>query len=429
MILNTDILIVGSGVGGATLAKELAEKGKKVLIVERGRFFSRNQIGSEILAVKFYDRGGLWSKTKNDVYYYRALMVGGTSIVSCGNAVKSLEKEFKKLGLDLTEEFREANKDLGVRTVPGSFIGRGTKKIMQAAKKLGFMMEPMPKLINFKKCVSCGNCVLGCLTGAKWTALDYLKQARDSGVSLLERMNVAKVLISKGKAIGIEAYNHKGEKTRIFSNVVILSAGGIGTPIILQNSGIKAGKKLFLDLFNVTFGLTKDAGLSRELTMAAVSHNKGFILSPFIDTPAVLASVVPVSLRRHLKILLNHNRMLGMMVKINDDSVGKVRKNGLIEKNVTGNDRAKLDKGTKISKEILIQAGVDPKTIMTTKIRGAHPGGTAAIGEIVNNNLETRVKGLFVCDASILPVAPGLPPIVTIVALAKKLAKKITKKR
>jgi len=58
-------------------------------------------------------------------------------------------------------------------------------------------------------------------------------------------------------------------------------------------------------------------------------------------------------------------------------------------------------------------------------VQGAHPGGTAAIGEVVDTNLETKVSGLFVCDASVLPAAPGLPPMLTIGALAKYLGKKL----
>ena len=54
---------------------------------------------------------------------------------------------------------------------------------------------------------------------------------------------------------------------------------------------------------------------------------------------------------------------------------------------------------------------------------GGHSGGTAAIGELVNNNLQPEVNNLFADDASALPTAPGLPPILTIVALAKRLAK------
>jgi choline dehydrogenase-like flavoprotein len=423
--LNSNIIIVGAGVGGATLAKELSQRGKKVLVIEKGHSFPQDKTGTELFISRYYDRFGFRCKTVEGVHYYRTIMLGGTSIVSCGNAVESLKKEFKKTGIDLTREFQETSKDLNIKPVPKNFLGKGTQKIMRAAEKLGFKMEPMPKLIDFKKCVSCGNCVLGCRTNAKWTARHYLNKAIDSGVSLMEGMNVTKVLISKGRVRGVEGYNQSGEKTVILADLVVLSAGGIGTPIILQNSGIKAGKKLFLDLFNVTFGVTKEQGSSRELTMAAVSHNKGFILSPFIDAPFALASVVPLPLRRYLKIMLLHKNMLGIMVKIKDDSVGKVHADGKIEKKLTKGDLSKLRKGAEIAKKILIEAGVDPQTVITTNVRGAHPGGTAAVGEVVNKDLETKIKGLFVCDASVFPSSPGLPPIVTIIAIAKRLAKKL----
>ncbi len=74
----------------------------------------------------------------------------------------------------------------------------------------------------------------------------------------------------------------------------------------------------------------------------------------------------------------------------------------------------------------MVKAGVEPGSIVVSKVQGAHPGGTAAIGEVVDQNLETKVSGLFVCDASVLPIAPGLPPMLTIGALAKYLAKKLT---
>ncbi|MFH1338847.1 MAG: FAD-dependent oxidoreductase [Candidatus Omnitrophota bacterium] len=423
--LEADIVIVGSGTSGTTVAKELATRGRKVLIVEKGHFFSQDRIGSELHAYKFYDKHGIWSKSKEGVFYYRTIMVGGTSVVSCANGVRALENEFKNLGIDLTEEFFEVERELGIKPIPNRFIGNGSRKIMEAAGKLGFNMKPMPKFINFEKCISCGNCVLGCCSGAKWTALQYLKEAQDNDASLVTGINITKILISNGKAIGIEGYNQAGRKIEIIANNIVLAAGGIGTPIILQNSGIEAGQKLFLDLFNVTIGLTKGVGLIKEPVMAAVSHSEGFILSPFIDSPLVLASVIPASQRRNLKITTQRKHMLGIMVKIKDDCLGRVHKDGLIEKTITSNDIFGLNKGADIAKEILINAGVDPKTVMTTKIRGAHPGGTAAMGEVVNENFETKIKGLFVCDASILPTSPGLPPIVTIIALSKKFVKNI----
>jgi choline dehydrogenase-like flavoprotein len=74
----------------------------------------------------------------------------------------------------------------------------------------------------------------------------------------------------------------------------------------------------------------------------------------------------------------------------------------------------------------LTAAGCDPHSLVTTRTQGAHPGGTAAIGKVVDTDLQTRVQNLFVCDASVLPAAPGLPPILTIAALAKRLAKILT---
>lgn len=111
------------------------------------------------------------------------------------------------------------------------------------------------------------------------------------------------------------------------------------------------------------------------------------------------------------------------MTKIRDDSVGSIDKKGNLSKTLTAKDREKLEKGIKMSKEILIGSGINPGSIRQTYVQGAHPGGTAAIGRIVDSNLQTKVRNLYVCDGSVLPVSPGKPPILTIVALAKRLSK------
>ena len=72
-----------------------------------------------------------------------------------------------------------------------------------------------------------------------------------------------------------------------------------------------------------------------------------------------------------------------------------------------------------------MKAGVDGDSIVVSKIQGAHPGGTSAIGSVVDKDLQTDVDNLFVCDSSVLPTSPGLPPILTIAALAKRLVKTI----
>jgi choline dehydrogenase-like flavoprotein len=420
--IETDIVIVGSGAGGATVARELAKGAKKVVLVEQGLSLTNDKLGTEILAYNFYDKHGLWSKTKEGVFYYRTIMAGGTTVVSCANAVRSLENELKNLGIDLTEEFSEIEQDLSIQRIPEELLGPANQKIMDSALKLGFPMDIMPKSINFKTCISCGDCILGCRTGAKWSALKFIDEAIQRGVSFLSGIEITKVLLEDGHAVGVEGQKKSGEKIQIFARIVVLAAGGLATPLILQNTGIDAGKKLFLDLFTVTIGFTKDIGLSKEIPMATLHKNDGFILSSFIDTPFVLASVIPTSLRRGIK-LAQREHMLGIMVKIKDDSIGSVEKDGQIKKIVTKRDLEKLNKGQSIAKEILIKSGVDKTTIITTKVRGAHPGATAAIGEVVSKDLETGIKRLFVCDCSVLPESAGLPPIMTIAALGKRLSK------
>ena len=67
--------------------------------------------------------------------------------------------------------------------------------------------------------------------------------------------------------------------------------------------------------------------------------------------------------------------------------------------------------------------GVLKESIVATSLKGAHPGGTVAVGEVLDNNFESEINGLYVADASVIPEAPGRPPILTIVAIAKKVAK------
>jgi len=116
---------------------------------------------------------------------------------------------------------------------------------------------------------------------------------------------------------------------------------------------------------------------------------------------------------------------MGLMVKIADEANGKIYEDGSIKKELTERDINLLKEGYNKSVELLTAVGVDPSSISSTPIRGAHPGGTAAVGKVVDKNLETCVNGLYVSDASVIPQAPGRPPILTIIALAKRLSKTI----
>jgi choline dehydrogenase-like flavoprotein len=416
----SEVLIVGSGVGGATIAKELAVRGKKVTILEKGHY---HRLGTERRSRGFYSV----EKTPEGVEIFRAFMVGGTSVITLANGVRSLQTELSILGLDLVEEeFSEAERELKIAPVPEKFLGERARRLMTATTELGYDVKVMPKFIDFSKCKGCGMCVFGCQYGAKWSSQNFIGEAQRAGAKLLTDTTLDQVLHSNGAVKGVRVRGPSGSRD---IEATKIAAGGLGTPVILQRSGIdNAGSHLFADLVVETYGLLNEGNMKDELGMSVLIddfHKKdGFILSPVLSTTRNMFLNLYQPLSKKMQAFAR-KRTLAMMTKITYDDAGRIDRDGTIHKPVTESDRRKLDKGDAISREILTKAGVNPRTLYTTKITAGHPGGTAGIGRVVNKDLETEVHGLFVSDASVFPQAPGLPPVLTIIALSKRLSKRL----
>jgi choline dehydrogenase-like flavoprotein len=415
--LKGDVLIVGSGVGGATVAKELATRGHKVTILEKGQY---HKLGTEIRSLRFYSN----VKSVEGLEIIRAIMVGGSSMVTLANGVRALQNELRSLGIDLETEFKETETELGVSPFPERLMGERTKKLRQASIELGYEVEPMPKFIDYSKCRRCGGCDCGCIYGAKWTAQKTIGEALRAGARLLIGTSIGKVLHSGGEVRGVLARGASGTR-EIYAENVVLAGGGIETPIILQKSGLtNAGGNFFVDPFLNTVGVTKGEFAEDEVSMPTFIdklHDKeGLTIFPAFFKPWAVFLNLPAFKKFHA---LHRRRIMMLMTKITDDDVGEVDADGTIHKRITENDARKLKKGDEISRKILLQAGVDPKSICSMRVRAGHPGGTAGIGRVVNTDQETEISRLFVSDASVLPKAPGKPPVLTIVALSKRFSR------
>ena len=147
---------------------------------------------------------------------------------------------------------------------------------------------------------------------------------------------------------------------------------------------------------------------------------------PYFLSPHFSTQIIPLLENKGFNT--NPEDVMGIMVKIADEANGKINQDKSVEKSLTKRDLDLLKEGYEKSVKVLVEAGVDPSSIVSTPIRGAHPGGTAAMGKVVDNNLETQIKGLFISDASVIPQALGRPPILTVAALAKRLAEIIEKR-
>ena len=417
-----DVILVGTGAGGSVLAKELVNQNKKILILEKGKL--SKGIGKFKFLLNSYNFSKvlkLPTKTIEGVPVYQGILAGGSAALSMMNAKVTLQDELLNLGVDISEEIEEIGKDYGVTPTQEKLYSSATKEIIKSAKKLGLNMLPMNKFLDNDKCTQCGFCVLGCAYQAKYSS-DRLFRKRVVREKTIFNADVTKVISQDNIAKGVE-YIMNGEKKTAYAHKVILSSGAIATPQILMNSNIEAGKNLSLDMYINVYGYSDKYNQLNEPPMPVVSFDnldKGFLISPFISSSYIVRLMEGISVARFPK-----KGLVGLMVKIKDDSTGEVRKDGTISKPITYEDKQKLKYGTELAKDILRGMGVKNRNISLSKIQGAHPIGTAALGEVVNTSFETKMKNLYVCDASILPTAPGLPPKWTIMALAKKLSKQI----
>ena len=404
------VIVIGTGAGGAIIAMELAKANIPVTILERGPYIESKD-SFEYYDMKYYDKR---FENTNSLDLLKTTCIGGSTIVAAGNGVRILEDEFKELGIDLSEEYDKIEELLGIHQMDDAHIGKGTQKFIDCANELGFDAMKMPKFIRDEDCKPCGKCSFGCPRDAKWSGKDFVDIAVENGAELVTGAEVIKIATAN-KSIKSVEYIKDGKDKSIESDLVILAAGAIDSAVILQKSGIDAGNKLFFDPFVSVGGVLKDINFNSETQMNGLAVGKEYILAPHFSS--FIAKYI-----KETDPEIEDKDILSIMVKVPDDMVGTVDSEGNVFKFNTIDDIRRLAQGSAAAGAILEKAGVDPTTMTSTVFRGAHPGGTAAIGEVVDKNLKTEIDGLYVSDASVIPVSPGKPPILLILALALRLA-------
>ena len=115
--------------------------------------------------------------------------------------------------------------------------------------------------------------------------------------------------------------------------------------------------------------------------------------------------------------------MASIMIKLADEETGSVS-GKKIDKQMTGTDKAHMEGAVKLTREILVHMGIPEEKQFLGTLNAGHPGGMLPLTEAEKETLHHAALpgNLYVADATILPKAMGNPPILTIMALAKKIA-------
>jgi choline dehydrogenase-like flavoprotein len=426
-------IVVGSGAGGAVAARELAQNGFEVQILEAGKPFSplthkvswlSSLRGSCLLkdenSIKRVFPHYEVTRASQDLAIFRGVTEGGCTSISCGNMVRA-ENGLKEIGLDLSDEFQEIEKSLTITPIPRERWRPLTQQMYDKAEQLGYLPKPTPKVDDLNKCIGCGFCELGCITGAKWDSRSVYRNYLGKGISLLTNITVKKVLLDGNRASGLLISQGRSIE-QIKADVIVFSAGGIGTAQILHASNLPVKEKLWVDVVLTVGGVSKDARMLNEPPMAWFIKKDNYILSPYFD-------LLSFWFHRPWKDVSVQDRV-GMMIKLADTEQGNVSADGTVTKSLTKTDYESLEKAKTEAKQIMESSGVTGPFV-DGMIHGGHLGGTVPLTKA---DIETMhplglPKDLWVADLSLMPRSQGLPTMLTASALSLKVTRKIIQEK
>ena len=413
-----DAIVVGSGPGGASVARELAMRGKRVLILEQGSAAPlKGTLGQMAQIAAVPGRGAFVHRDAS--LLVQGIAAGGSSAINFATAADPPAALFAAHGIELGTALAALRAELPIGPLPDKLIGPMATRIMAGAQSLGLAWNKLEKMIRPQLCRSgCWRCAYGCPFGAKWTARDFVAQAETHGARLLDQATVTRVMIDAGKASGVE-FTRNGECQRALAGIVILAGGGLGSPRLLHASGLwPRTSPFFSDPVVAVMGSVDDLDGGAEVPMATgMRIDADGISLADLTLPKPMYQGFAAQVGR-LDRLLAHRRTLSIMVKIGDEISGSVGPRWA-DKTLQTADRNKLAAGVGIARDVLAACGA--RHVFKTWHFAAHPGGSVRIGAGVDTDLQTSTPNLYVCDASVIPQAWGLPPTLTLLCLGKRL--------
>lgn len=419
-----DVIVVGTGPGGATIAKELTEKGWKVLILEWGTY--EPITGTTLNGIPQIAIPGKSLLFTPELYGIgRGITTGGSTIFYYAAAIDPPVAMLRSYGIDITKEIEETREELPIAPLPDEWISPMSMRIMENARALGLNWGKLDKFIYAGKLSEVSNGGWGWIAAptyeSKWNARMFIDCSLSSGATIVNRARVTKVIVEDRRAIGVE-FTRFGTSHRAYGRTIVISAGGIGSPVILRASGIKeAGYRYFFDPLVTVMGTIKDFRISPLIPMSTglLCEEEGYMMTDMFYPPLLFFLNHVAGFRLHR--LFAQPRTMQIMVKIKDSLGGRLTNRGDVIKVLKAKDRSKLLHGYDRARRILTRAGA--KGIFKGWVIAGHPGGTVKINHLLDANLKAEYDNLYVCDCSVIPEAWGLPPTFTLVCLAKRLAK------
>ncbi len=493
--VDCDVCVVGSGAGGGTLAGELAARGYKVVVIEGGpgdqaASFTQGELaGTQRL---YLDSGFTASRDLGVSILAGACLGGGTTVnwQTCLRTPDYVRDEWtERSGCELftSDRFTRALDMVALRlgvSTDESEVNANNAAIRRGCEALGYQWSLCERNARGCDTAQCGYCVYGCRAGGKQsTVVTYLHTVgRGRKSTVVTDCRAERLIIERNRVHGVIAktIDDKGAAVtaEIRASTVVVCAGGIGTPVLLERSGVglpQLGRNLYLHPTTAVAGVYADPietwrGPPQTIMsaqFARVTGNFGFRLEAAPAHPGLFALAAPwTSARAHRRLMQRMAHVAATIALVRDETPGhlRARKDGAvrIDYRLGKPERALVAQGIAAATRVHLAGGADE--VHTLLTRGATLGKSAPASETdaFYRRLETEpvdrnwsmlfsahqmgtcrmgrdattavcdergqvfgVSGLYVADASAFPASSGVNPMVTVMAIATCVAEGI----
>lgn len=484
------VLVVGSGPGGAVVAKRLAVAGYDVILAEEGPPMGARDFRPDAGATMsrlFREQGARVALGKSAIPTLQAKVHGGGSVVNSAICARAPAFTFDtwnvNTGVELTRSeidpnYDDVERELGVEATPCEVYGERNLRFKAGCDALDMSSEPTHR--NVRGCKGSGECFSGCRNVAKGSVdRNYMPSAIKAGARVYTSIRVERVLHNGHKARGIvghvvEPFTGKvSHEVEIRADIVVLAAGCMQTPVIMQRSDLGgrwvgndlqfhpglAVMAMYDEVIDPWFGATQG--------YHSLHHIKeGIKLEVLWAPPAILATRLPGVGHEYQRNLLNYDRMAPFdVITAANKSRGRVRTtpfswNPRISYELHQDDMNLLMKGLAILTDVGFASGAvgvlpgihgvpdilrkraDADILRTRTfsprdaiIGSNHAFGTTRMSKLPKDGVvdgygrHHQVRNLYISDTGIIPGSPGVNPMLTVMALADRVAKGIIEGR
>ena len=478
---TADVVVVGSGAGGAVAAYEFAKAGLKVILLEEGEHFDRRDFtGSPPERLRRFYRGNGLTFTIGvpTISLPIGRGLGGSTLINSGTCFRTPDFVLDAWRVDRDEMapfFSEVESILHVAPVGADIMGANGDVMDAGRRALGYSGGPIRR--NAMGCHGSGVCAFGCPLDAKLGMhVTYLPLAAAAGARVITGCRVDEVVVQRGRATGVKGsildpetgVVQRDSRFEISAETVVLAAGAIYTPALLlrqrlANSGGHVGRHLRIHPGCGVLGVfDRDLYAWKGVMQSYYVDEKlrdGILLEATYPPPGVGYSAGGIGGKgAELKEMLSRYRQTAAAgLIISDTGTGRVRSvpaSGLlISYDLHPDDLRKTLEGIRLAAEVYLAAGAEEVhtllpamppvrkreeldritgggwTAADLKLSAYHPMGTCRMGSdprtsVVDEHGRAHdVSGLVIADASILPGSTYVNPQVTIMALVARNAR------